>query len=97
MEFTTTSGRGVDLAAKRTYPGLALILALLSIPGSTVAWDAFSGGGFVLGLPPAIASVAVGAVALRTGDSRRGMAVAAVVIGGLMAALTIVWTIASSL
>jgi hypothetical protein len=97
MESTTTTSGGVDLAGKRTYPGLALILALLSVPGSTIAWDAFSGGGFVLGLPPAIAAVVLGVQSLRASTDGRGKATAAVVIGGLMAALTVIWTIVSAL
>jgi hypothetical protein len=96
MEATTGS-TGVDLAAKRTYPGLALILALLSVPGSTIAWDLFSGGGFVLGLPTAIAAIVLGAQALRASAKGRGMAIAAVVIGGAMTAMTVIWTFASAL
>ena len=69
--------------------GLRWPLALLSVPGSTFAWD-LPGGGFVFGFPPAIAAVVLGALALRRSESR-GMAVAAIVIAGAMLALMIVW------
>jgi hypothetical protein len=94
---SSTARTEVNLADHRTYPGLALVLALLSIPGSTIAWDAFSGGGFVLGLPPAIAAVVLGTQSLRSSRGGRGMAIAAIVVGGAMAAVTTVWTIASAL
>ena len=44
----------------------------------------------MFGFPPAIATVVLGALALRRSESR-GMAVAAIVIAGAMLALMIVW------
>jgi hypothetical protein len=86
MESTATRA-GVDLTARPVHPGLALILALLSIPGSTVAWDSLPGGGFVFGFPPAIAAIVLGVQALRAGGSGRGKAIAAIVIAGLPVAM----------
>ena len=95
MESTTTRA-GVDLNAQRTYPGLALALALLSVPGSTLAWDLFDPGGFVIGLPLAVAAIALGVQARQRSEAGRGIALAAIVIAGLMIAMMVVWTIAES-
>ena len=92
---STTSRPAVDLASRRALAGPALALAILSVPGSTLAWD-LPGGGFVFGFPPAIAAVVLGALALRRSESR-GMAVAAIVIAGAMLALMIVWMAAEAL
>jgi hypothetical protein len=94
---SSTARTGVDLAAPRTYPGLALILALLSVPGSTLAWDLFDGAGFVIGMPLAIAAIVLGVRARRGSQSGHGQATAAIVIAGAMVALTVIWTIASAL
>jgi hypothetical protein len=92
---STASPTGIDLARKAAHPGLALILALLAIPGSTIAWDAFDGAGFVIGLPLAVAAIVLGVQARRRSDTRRGMATAAIVIAGLMIAQMAVWTAVS--
>lgn len=96
MESTATTS-GIDLANRAARPGLALILALLSIPGSTIAWDLFDGAGFVIGLPLAIAAIVLGVQARQRSETRRGMATAAIVIGALMVAQMAVWTAASAL
>jgi uncharacterized membrane protein len=93
MESSTRSG--IDLAAQRTYPGLALILAILSVPGSTVAWDLFDGAGFAIGMPLAIVAIVLGVRARRASQNGRRQATAAIVIAGAMVALTVVWTLAS--
>jgi biotin transporter BioY len=84
---------GVDLARQKTYPGLALALALISVPGSTIAWDSLPGGGFVFGWPPAIAAIALGIHARRNAESSREMATAAIVIAGLMLTQMVVWIV----
>lgn len=94
MESTTTRS-GIDLARQAAHPGLALVLALLSIPGSTLAWDLFGGAGFVIGLPLAIAAIVLGIQARQRSESGRGMATAAIVIAGLMLAQMAVWTLVS--
>jgi hypothetical protein len=96
VEFTV--GRAdVRRSERRTYPGVALVLALLSVPGSTLTWDALPGGGFVFGLPLALAAIALGVQAMRAADSGRGKALAAVVIAGAMVAMMAVWTVVESL
>lgn len=80
----------VDVAPRSARPGLALLLALLSVPGSMLAWD-LPMGGFWIGLPLALAAIALGVSAWRAGG-RTPMVVAAVTIAGLMVAMTAVWT-----
>jgi hypothetical protein len=89
MESTTiTSKEGVG-GGRAT---LALILAILSVPGSTAAWSLWEdGGGFVIGMPLAFAAIVIGLRA-RQGDEGRGKATAAIVIAGVMVAMTVVWT-----
>jgi len=93
---TTVSRSAVDLGEQRARPGLALALALLAIPGSTVAWD-LPGGGFVFGLPLAIAAVVLGVQARKRSQSGRGKALAAIVIAGAMLAMMVLWIAASGL
>ena len=83
------STRAIDLAPEsRPRPGLALGLALLAIPGSTLAWD-LPAGGLWIGLPLAVAAIVLG---LR---ARTGMGIAAIVIAGLCLAQMAVWTVVS--
>jgi hypothetical protein len=96
MESTTTRTE-VDVGARTTYPGLALALAILSVPGSTLTWDALPGGGFVFGFPPAVAAVVLGIQSLRASDAGRGKAIAAIAIGGAMLAMMVVWTAVETL
>ena len=71
---------------------IALVLGILSLPGSLLTWDTLPGGGFVWGLPLAIAAVAVGVKALRDGASGRAAALAGAVLGGAMIVMMVVWT-----
>jgi hypothetical protein len=93
---SAASSSGIDLAGRPSRPGLALVLALLSIPGSTIAWDLFDGAGFVIGLPLAIAAIVLGFQARQRSEAGRGKATAAIVIGGLVILQMAVWTIASA-
>jgi hypothetical protein len=93
---SNVSGAGVDIAEERARPGLALVLALLSIPGSTLAWD-LPAGGLWIGLPLAVAAIVLGVQARRRSNAGAGKALAAIVIGGLMILQMAVWTIASAL
>jgi hypothetical protein len=94
---SATSSSGIDLAQRPSRPGLALVLALLAIPGSTVAWDLFDGAGFVIGLPLAIAAIILGVQARQRSETGRGKAMAAIVIAGLMIAQMVIWTVVSAL
>jgi hypothetical protein len=95
MESTATRP-AVDLSQRPARPGLALLLASLSVPGSTLAWDLFDPGGLVIGLPLALAAIVLGVQARQRSDEGRGMALGAIVIGGLMVAMMVVWTVAES-
>ena len=83
----------VDVAPLKAHPGLALLLALLAVPGSTIAWD-LPAGGLWIGLPLAIAAIAIGIRAHRLlGGSK--IAVAAIVIAGLMIFQMAIWLFVS--
>src|SRR4051794_41615393 len=92
MESSVTRP-AVDVATDRPKPGLALILALLAIPGSTVAWD-LPAGGLYIGLPLGIAAIVFGLRARRQGVGK-GRATAAIVIAGLCILQMVVWTLVS--
>ena len=92
-----STASSIDLSARPARPVLALVLALLSVPGSMLTWDTLPGGGFVWGLPLAIAAIVLGIQARQRTETGRGKALAAIVIGGAMVAIMTVWTIAESL
>lgn len=94
MESTATRP-AVDIGptGARPRPGLAFLLAILAIPGSTIAWE-LPAGGFWIGLPLAVAAIALGVVARRGGRSK--LAMAAIIIGGLVIAQMVVYTIVSA-
>ena len=71
-------------------------MALLSIPGSTIAWDLFDGAGFLIGLPLAIAAIVLGVQARQRSETGRGKATAAIVIGGLVLLQMAIWTALSA-
>jgi Tol biopolymer transport system component len=77
----TLNRPSVDAATERSRPGLALVLALLSVPGSTIAW-ALPAGGLWIGLPLGLAAVVLCLRARRQGAGT-GMATTAVAIGAL--------------
>jgi hypothetical protein len=85
----------VDLAPDRARPGLALVLALLAVPGSTIAW-ALPAGGFWIGLPLGIAAIILGVRARRELHGS-GLATAAIVIAGLSIGQMVVYTAVSAL
>jgi hypothetical protein len=81
---TTLNRPAVDVSPDRPRPGVALLLALLSVPGSTIAWD-LPAGGLWIGLPLGVAAIVLGVRARRqlAGAKGSGIAIAAVVIGAL--------------
>jgi hypothetical protein len=82
------------LPAARRPARLALILALLGLPGSTIAWG-LPAGGFWIGMPLALAAVAVGVRCLSGTDQRgRRLAIAAIVLGAIEILFTAAWTVA---
>jgi hypothetical protein len=91
MESSVTRP-AVDVATDRPKPGLALLLALLAVPGSTVAWD-LPAGGLYIGLPLGIAAIVLGVRARR--ERRSGVALGAIIIAGLCIAQMAIWTLVS--
>jgi phosphatidylserine synthase len=71
----------------------SLILALLGLPGCTVAWD-LPAGGYWIGMPLAFAAVVIGARCLRVPDRQsRRVAVAAVILAVVEILFTATWTV----
>jgi hypothetical protein len=90
----------IDVAprARVGAPLVALLLGILSLPGSWFTWDWFAGGGFVIGLPLAIAAIAVGLHArARTSGRERAIATAGVALGACAVLIPVVWMIADAL
>jgi hypothetical protein len=74
----------------------ALLLAILGLPGSTIAWD-LPAGGYWIGMPLALAAVVFGVRGLAETTARRAgrrMAVAAIVLATVEILFTAMWTVA---
>jgi tetrahydromethanopterin S-methyltransferase subunit C len=84
----------IDAApSERPRPTLALVLGLLAVPGSTVAWD-LPAGGLYIGLPLALAAIVLGSRARRAGVGT-GRATVGMVIAGLCILQMVIWTAVS--
>ena len=92
---STLNRPAVDLAADRPRPGLALLLALLAVPGSTIAWE-LPAGGLWIGLPLGIAAIVLG-VRARRRRVGTAMATVAIVVGVLAVGQMAVYVLASAL
>ena len=81
---STVKRPAVDVGPQRARPSVALLLAVLSVPGSTIAWD-LPAGGLWIGLPLAIAAIVLGIRARRefAGEARSWMAIVTIVIAVL--------------
>ena len=97
MESSATRP-AVDVGTDKPRPGLALVLALLAVAGSTIAFD-LPAGGFWIGLPLAVAAIVLGTQARRQLQGARGakQALAAIVIAALCIGQMAVWTLVSAL
>lgn len=89
----------VNVATEHHGPALhvvALVLGVLAIPGSTVAWD-LPAGGLWIGLPLAIGALYAGTRARRQSDRPqvRRVALAGMVLAGLCLAQMAAWTLIS--
>jgi hypothetical protein len=81
------------LPAARRPARWALILALLGLPGSTIAWD-LPAGGYWIGMPLAFAAMVVGVRCLRVPDRQsQRVAIAAVVLAAVEILFTATWTV----
>jgi hypothetical protein len=85
---------GVDVAATSSkLPFVALVLGILSVPGSILTWDtSLPGEGFVWGLPIAVAAVVAGFVALRGSAAARWAAYVGLLLGAAMTLMIVGWT-----
>jgi hypothetical protein len=92
---STLNRPAVDLATDRPRPGLALLLALLAVPGSTIAWE-LPAGGLWIGLPLGVAAIVLG-IRARRRRVGTGMATVAVAVGALAVGQMAVYVLASAL
>jgi hypothetical protein len=93
---THTARPAIDLApTKRARPGLAFALAVLAVPGVTIAWD-LPHGGFYTGVPLAAAAIVIGLQARARVSDRKGriMATIAVALAALALLSVVVITAA---
>jgi hypothetical protein len=95
---TSATRPAVDVGPQQSHPGLALALGILSVPGSTVAWD-LPAGGLWIGLPLGIAAIVLGLRARRDHAPGTGtkMATAAIILAALSIAQMAIWTAVSVL
>lgn len=92
--MTTSATRpDIDVGRSDTHPGLALLCGILSVPGSTIAWD-LPAGGLWIGLPLGIAAIVLGVRARRAGNGG-WMAVVGIVLAALAILQMAVWTAVS--
>lgn len=92
MEQSVATNR-VDVGPKDNRPAWTLALGLLSLPGSTLAWD-LPAGGFWIGLPLAVAAIVIG-VRSRRESGPSTLASVGMFLAAAMIVLTVVWTLSS--
>ena len=100
MSVPSSSSRSVDVGrSRRAVPDhvLVLVLGILTVFGSTVAWD-LPLGGLWIGLPLGLVTLKLGANVRReeTAAGPRRMATAGVVLAVLSLAQMAVWTLVSA-
>ena len=83
------SASTVALSTPRQRGGLALLLAVLGVPGVTIAWD-LPAGGFWIGIPLAVAAIVL---SVRARRARRRLATAAIVLAAIEILFTATWTV----
>ena len=83
------SASTVALSTPRHRAGLALLLAVLGVPGLTIAWD-LPAGGFWIGIPLAVAAIVVG---VRARGASRRLATAAIILGAIEILFAATWTV----
>jgi len=95
---STVNRPAVDVGPQRARPGLALLLAVLSVPGSTIAWD-LPAGGLWIGLPLGLAAIVLGIRARRelAGGAGSRLALAAIVLATLALGQMAVYVVVSAI
>jgi hypothetical protein len=95
---TSATRPAVDVGPRSARPGLALALGILSVPGTTLAWD-LPGGGYWIGLPLSVAAIVLGVRARRARVRGTGakMATTAIVLAVLSIGQMAIWSTVSAL
>jgi hypothetical protein len=83
------SASTIAISRPQHRAGLALLLAVLGVPGVTIAWD-LPAGGFWIGIPLALAAIVVGVRARSAGPR---LATAAIVLAAIEILFTATWTV----
>src|SRR2546428_14156533 len=83
------SASTLALSTPRHRRGLALVLAVLGVPGVTIAWD-LPAGGFWIGIPLAVAAIVV---SVRARPAHRPRATAALVPAVIEILFTTTWAL----
>jgi hypothetical protein len=94
-----TLNRSVDVGPTRARPGLALLLAILAVPGTTLVWDLdVPLPGFWIGGPLGVAAIMLAIRARREPISKggRAMAMTALVLAGLALGQMVLYTLVSA-
>jgi hypothetical protein len=89
MEEVVMTASTVAIPTRSHRGGFALLLALLGVPGVTIAWD-LPAGGFWIGIPLAVAAIVVGVGARRAGSR---LAIAAIALAAVEIVFTASWTV----
>lgn len=94
-----TLNRSVDVGqTTKARPGLALLLAILSVPGTTMVWDLdVPVPGFWIGLPLGVAAIVLARRARQEpiGKGGRAVAMTAIVLAALAIGQMLIWTAVS--
>jgi hypothetical protein len=91
----STINRSVDVGPTRARPGLALLLAILCVPGTTMVWDLdVPLPGFWIGLPLGVAAIVLARRARAEGASG-WMTMTAIVLASLAIGQMLIWTAVS--
>ena len=95
---STLDRPAVDVAPNPPRPALALLLAVLSVPGSTIAWG-LPAGGLWIGLPLGLVAIVLGIRARRELVGAKGsrMSTAAIVIAALAIGQMLLYVAVSAL
>jgi hypothetical protein len=91
---TAATRPAIDVGPTEARPRLALLCGILSVPGSTVAWD-LPAGGLWIGLPLGIAAIVLGLKARRAGAGG-WMAPVGIALAALSILQMAIWTTASA-
>lgn len=92
----STGTTHIDVAPARRWTAghTAVALGVVAVLLSFVAWDWFTWGGVVLGVPVAIATAALGVRARRAGGAARALGTVAIGLAAIVVLIPVAWMIA---